>query len=245
MGSLGLSGEGWFDGWSLMQAFRRKARSRGARYVDAEATGFALDGERIVALTLADGSRIDGDVFVNAAGPWAARVAAWARRRPAGARAAAPGVRVRMPDRDAALPARHRPVGTVVSPGGRRLPLRPVAGRVERSRRCAARRRPRRLRRRAVAAPRRARAGVRGGPRHRRVGRLLRDQHRRPQRHRRRGDGCREPATSPTASRATACSRRRRSGAASPSSSCTAATARSTCRRSRSTGSSGTGRSSS
>ena len=33
-------GEGWFDGWSLMQAFRRKARSRGARYVAAEATGF-------------------------------------------------------------------------------------------------------------------------------------------------------------------------------------------------------------
>jgi len=78
MGSLGLSGEGWFDGWSLMQAFRRKARSRGARYVEAEAAGFALDGERIAALTLADGSRIGGDLFVNAAGPWAARIAAWA-----------------------------------------------------------------------------------------------------------------------------------------------------------------------
>jgi len=78
LGSLGLSGEGWFDGWSLMQAFRRKARSLGARYVDAEATGFARDGDRIAALTLADGSSVDGDLFVDAAGPWAARVASWA-----------------------------------------------------------------------------------------------------------------------------------------------------------------------
>ena len=25
LGSLGLRGEGWFDGWSVLQAFRRKA----------------------------------------------------------------------------------------------------------------------------------------------------------------------------------------------------------------------------
>ncbi len=78
LGSLGLTGEGWFDGYSLLQAFRRKARSLGARYVAAEATGFSASGERISAVELADGARIDGDIFVNAAGPWAARVARWA-----------------------------------------------------------------------------------------------------------------------------------------------------------------------
>ena len=77
LGSLGLRGEGWFDGWSLMQAFRRKARSRGAHYLGAEGAGFDVDGARVLALRLADGSRIDGDVFVNAAGPWAASVMRW------------------------------------------------------------------------------------------------------------------------------------------------------------------------
>ncbi|MFO1307501.1 MAG: FAD-binding oxidoreductase [Burkholderiales bacterium] len=77
-GSLGLSGEGWFDGWSLLQAFRRHARSLGASYVTAEAVGFETAAGRIAALELADGSRIAGDVFVDAAGPWAASVARWA-----------------------------------------------------------------------------------------------------------------------------------------------------------------------
>ena len=77
-GSLGLSGEGWFDGWSLLQAFRRHARSRGARYVTGEAVGFDTTRQHIAAVRLADGSRIEGDAFVDAAGPWAASVARWA-----------------------------------------------------------------------------------------------------------------------------------------------------------------------
>jgi glycine/D-amino acid oxidase-like deaminating enzyme len=78
LGSLGLTGEGWFDGYSLMQAFRRKARALGANYVAAEATGFDMRGDAIAAVRLADGTTIDADVVVNAAGPWAARVASWA-----------------------------------------------------------------------------------------------------------------------------------------------------------------------
>ena len=77
LGSLGISGEGWFDGYSLMQAFRRKARSRGARYLHATACGFDVDGTRVAALRLADGAQVKGDAFVNAAGPWAASVAEW------------------------------------------------------------------------------------------------------------------------------------------------------------------------
>lgn len=75
-GVLGLTGEGWFDGYAVMQAFRRHARSLGARYVHAEVTGFDVQRESVCAVLLADGSRIDGDAFVNAAGPWAGRVAA-------------------------------------------------------------------------------------------------------------------------------------------------------------------------
>jgi glycine/D-amino acid oxidase-like deaminating enzyme len=76
--SLGLAGEGWFDGYALLQAFRRKARALGARYVAAEATGFARSGDRIVAVRLGDGSEVPCAVAVNAAGPWARAVAAWA-----------------------------------------------------------------------------------------------------------------------------------------------------------------------
>ena len=82
LGSLGLSGEGWFDGYSLLQAFRAQARAQGARYVVAEAVGFemrkGLSRTSIQRVQLSNGERVDGDVFVNAAGPWARHVAAWA-----------------------------------------------------------------------------------------------------------------------------------------------------------------------
>jgi len=78
LGSHGERGEGWFDGYSLLQAFRRKARSLGATYVAADARGFDVVASRIAAVELDDGARIAGDVFVNAAGPWAAEVARWA-----------------------------------------------------------------------------------------------------------------------------------------------------------------------
>jgi len=74
-GSLGLSGEGWFDGYSLLQAFRRKAQALGARYVAQDVTGFVRAGPRVTAAVLADGSTVACDAAVNAAGPWAASVA--------------------------------------------------------------------------------------------------------------------------------------------------------------------------
>jgi glycine/D-amino acid oxidase-like deaminating enzyme len=76
LGSLGLAGEGWFDGYGLMQAFRHKARRLGARYVRAEAVGIRTAGGRAAAVTLADGGEIACGTVVNAAGPWARRVAA-------------------------------------------------------------------------------------------------------------------------------------------------------------------------
>lgn len=40
LGCHGLQNEGWFDPWSLLQAFKRKAVSLDVRYLDAEVTGF-------------------------------------------------------------------------------------------------------------------------------------------------------------------------------------------------------------
>lgn len=77
-GSLGLSGEGWFDGYALLRAFRAKAIAQGARFRAAEAAGIEMAAGRVAALRLADGGRLACDILVNAAGPWAARVAAMA-----------------------------------------------------------------------------------------------------------------------------------------------------------------------
>src|ERR1700730_5470803 len=49
LGSLGLDGEGWFDGYGLLQLLRRRAQAAGARYVTDQAIGFDLAGRRIAA----------------------------------------------------------------------------------------------------------------------------------------------------------------------------------------------------
>ncbi|MBI3348932.1 MAG: FAD-binding oxidoreductase [Burkholderiales bacterium] len=72
LGSLGLSGEGWFDGPALHRAFRRKAKACGARFVDAEAQGFDTAAGRVTGVRSADGMRVVGDAFVIAGGAWSA-----------------------------------------------------------------------------------------------------------------------------------------------------------------------------
>jgi glycine/D-amino acid oxidase-like deaminating enzyme len=78
LGSLGLSGEGWFDGYTLLTAFARKAREQGVRYVHGEAGAFTIEGNRISEVILTDGSRLGCTHLVNAAGPWARHIAALA-----------------------------------------------------------------------------------------------------------------------------------------------------------------------
>lgn len=72
-GSFGETGEGWFDGYGLMQAFARKARALGASYVQDEVVGVTRAGNRITELTLASGQVVSCGVFVNCAGAWGAR----------------------------------------------------------------------------------------------------------------------------------------------------------------------------
>jgi glycine/D-amino acid oxidase-like deaminating enzyme len=80
LGALGLStarsGEGWFDGPALLQAFRRRAIAAGARFVSAEAVGFDTAGVRVLAVRTADGTSHGADAVVLAAGAWSAPLAA-------------------------------------------------------------------------------------------------------------------------------------------------------------------------
>ena len=75
-GTFGVSGEGWFDGYGLMQAFRRKARSLGVEYRSARVAGVALANGRVGGVTLADGEVISAGHVINASGADGKRIAA-------------------------------------------------------------------------------------------------------------------------------------------------------------------------
>jgi FAD-dependent oxidoreductase domain-containing protein 1 len=77
-GSLGVDGEGWFDPYALLQAFRRKARSLGVEYVADEVVGMTRSGSVVDSVGLQGGGEVACGTVVNAAGPRAAEVAAMA-----------------------------------------------------------------------------------------------------------------------------------------------------------------------
>jgi len=78
LASLGRSGEGWFDGYALVQALRVRARELGADLVTGDVVGLGLAGRSVASVVLADGSSIPCGTVVNAGGPWARGVAAMA-----------------------------------------------------------------------------------------------------------------------------------------------------------------------
>jgi glycine/D-amino acid oxidase-like deaminating enzyme len=77
-GAFGASGEGWFDGYGLMQAFRRKARSLGVDYRPARVAGLVVEGDRATGVRLDDGEVIAAGLVVNASGAEGRRIAATA-----------------------------------------------------------------------------------------------------------------------------------------------------------------------
>ena len=88
-GTWGRSGEGWFDGWALLQALRAKAKSLGVTYMKGEVASYELAGTahdrkngsksgRVSGVTLQDGTLISCGVAVNAAGSHGAKLAATA-----------------------------------------------------------------------------------------------------------------------------------------------------------------------
>ena len=75
-GSLGLRGEGWFDGPALLQAFVRKARALGVRFIASAAVKIETANDRAVAVIDAQGSRHEAGAVLIAAGAWSAPLAA-------------------------------------------------------------------------------------------------------------------------------------------------------------------------
>ncbi|GGL72713.1 NAD(P)/FAD-dependent oxidoreductase [Wenxinia marina] len=70
--------EGWFDGATMFDWFRRRARALGVEFVHGEATGALVEGGRVMAVRLGTGQEIACGFLVNAAGPRAAALAAMA-----------------------------------------------------------------------------------------------------------------------------------------------------------------------
>jgi len=68
LAAWGRRGEGWFDGYALMQAFRRKARSLGVVYRQDEVVAVERQGARVTGVELASGARVACGAFVDAAG---------------------------------------------------------------------------------------------------------------------------------------------------------------------------------
>lgn len=73
-GTYGLTGEGWFDGYGLMMAFRAKARSLGVQYRQSRVMDATRQSGRVEAVTFDDGTVIACGHLVNTAGASGARV---------------------------------------------------------------------------------------------------------------------------------------------------------------------------
>ncbi len=69
LGSHNPLDEGYFDGGTIFDWFRRKARALGAEYIRNEVTGISRDGGRVTEVTLASGETIGAGTVINASGP--------------------------------------------------------------------------------------------------------------------------------------------------------------------------------
>ncbi|MEQ6201502.1 FAD-binding oxidoreductase [Sulfitobacter sp. HNIBRBA2951] len=74
-GNHNLVDEGYFDGGTMFDWFKRKARANGVEYVHAEVSAMTRDGNAVTSVTLADGTKVGCGTVVNASGPRAAATA--------------------------------------------------------------------------------------------------------------------------------------------------------------------------
>ncbi|MEJ6477345.1 MAG: FAD-binding oxidoreductase [Octadecabacter sp.] len=68
-GSHNTLNEGYFDGGTIFDWFRKKARAQGVDYIKGEVTAISRTGESVTSVTLADGTQISAGKIVNASGP--------------------------------------------------------------------------------------------------------------------------------------------------------------------------------
>jgi len=76
LGSHNTKDEGYFDGNTLFDWWKRKARQNGVEYIENEVVAMSREGNRIENITLASGTVVAAGMVVNASGPRAARTAA-------------------------------------------------------------------------------------------------------------------------------------------------------------------------
>jgi glycine/D-amino acid oxidase-like deaminating enzyme len=65
---FGATGEGWFDGYGLMQALRKKAKALGVETLSADVAEIRRDKDRATGVRLADGTVIEAGTVIVAAG---------------------------------------------------------------------------------------------------------------------------------------------------------------------------------
>lgn len=75
LGSHNPVNEGYFDGGTIFDWFRRQSRALGVEWRTGEVTGISREGGRVTGVTLADGGSIACGTLVNASGPRAALTA--------------------------------------------------------------------------------------------------------------------------------------------------------------------------
>lgn len=68
-GNHNLIDEGYFDGGTMFDWFRRSGRERGVEYIHNEASAMTRDGNRITSVTLKSGEQVGCGHVVNASGP--------------------------------------------------------------------------------------------------------------------------------------------------------------------------------
>lgn len=80
VGSINLKDEGYWDGGTVFDWWRRSAQNRGVEYITNEVVAMTKNsaGTRIESVTLASGERVSAGQVVNATGPRAARTAGMA-----------------------------------------------------------------------------------------------------------------------------------------------------------------------
>jgi glycine/D-amino acid oxidase-like deaminating enzyme len=78
LGSINTKDEGYFDGYTMFDWFRRQARARGIEYITNEVTAITRKGDRVESVTLATGEVVACGQVVNASGTRGAKMAAMA-----------------------------------------------------------------------------------------------------------------------------------------------------------------------
>ncbi|MBW1979957.1 MAG: FAD-binding oxidoreductase [Deltaproteobacteria bacterium] len=67
--------DGHFDAYAMLMAYRAKARSLGAKYIEAEVDTVLVRHKQVIGVSLHTGENLHASVVINCAGAWAAGVA--------------------------------------------------------------------------------------------------------------------------------------------------------------------------